>query len=240
MAKLLIVDDDEGTLSWMTAAFESLGHKVRGALGARAALEAVNTERPDLIIADILMPELDGLTFARIVRRHQNVPVMFLSIARRQAEAVLLGAVGFVQKPATATEIREAVTRVLGDRRERSTILIVDDDADIREAYRACLEPSFNVLEAEHGRVALDRLREQRVDLAIVDVRMPVMNGAELVRAMRADPRLDRLPVIVQTNDQTALRASVWRDLRVERLLTKMEFANWLSAQISDHLSEKP
>lgn len=240
MARLLVVDDDEATLEWMTAALASMGHEVRGALGARTGLQAVDEQRPDLIISDVLMPELDGLGFARLVRRHRNVPVMFVSVARKQAEAVLLGAVGYVQKPATPAEIREAVTRVLGHPEARSTILVVDDDPDVRAAYHDCLESSFDVVEAEHGRAALDRLHERGVDLAIVDVHMPVMNGAELVRAMRADSALDKVPVIVQTNDPTALRAPLWRELHVDHLLSKVEFADWLSGRIDEHVSGAP
>jgi CheY-like chemotaxis protein len=236
MAKLFIVEDDQGTLSWMSAALATLGHDVRGAVDPRVALEAVSTWRPDLIITDILMPEMDGLTFARIVRRHEKVPVMFVSIARKEAEAVLLGAVGYVQKPATATEIREAVTRVLGHPEARNTILVVEDDPDVRDIYRTCLEPSFEVVDAENGRVALERLRKRKIHLAIVDVHMPVMNGIELIRAMRADPTLQRVPVIVQTSDLTALRAPIWRDLHVSQIVEKGAFLDWLNTQIVEHL----
>jgi CheY-like chemotaxis protein len=236
MAKLLIVEDDEGTLAWMSAALQSLGHEVRGAIGGRSALAALRTWRPDLILSDILMPEMDGLAFARILRRHEDVPVMFVSIAKRQAEAVLLGAVGYVQKPATANEIREAVTRVLGHPEAKNTILVVEDDPDVREIYRSCLEPGFAVIEAENGKVGLERLRERTIDLAVVDVHMPIMNGIELIRAMRDDPALAKVPVIVQTSDLTALRAPIWRDLHVAQVVEKGEFFDWLNDRIVAHV----
>jgi CheY-like chemotaxis protein len=235
------VDDDEGTLAWMAAALSELGHEVRAFLGGRAALDAASAWRPELIVADILMPEMDGLCFARLARKYQDVPVMFVSIARRQAEAVLLGAAGYVQKPATAAEIRDAVTAVLGHPQTKNAILVVDDDPDVREIYRSSLEPTFEVIEAEHGRAALDRLHEpRRVDLAIVDVHMPVMNGVELIRAIRADAAIEKLPVIVQTSDVTALRAPVWRDLHVAQLVDKAEFFDWLDSHIVRHVSGQP
>jgi CheY-like chemotaxis protein len=237
MAKLFIVEDDESTLTWMTAALEGMGHDVRGAIGGQAALDTIGSWHPDLIIADILMPEMDGLSFARLARRHHGVPLMFVSIARKQAEAVLVGAVAYVQKPATASEIRDAVTRVLGHPQTRNTILIVDDDDDVREIYRECLTPSFEIVEAPDGKAALDQLHHQAVDLAIVDVHMPVMNGTELIRAIRADPALEKLPVIVQTSDLTALRAPVWRDLHVTQLVEKGDFLRWLNTKIVDHVS---
>jgi CheY-like chemotaxis protein len=181
------------------------------------------------------MPEMDGLTFARLAQRHPGVPLMFISIAKKQAEAILSGAVGYIQKPATVGEIREAVERVLGRGAQRNAILVVDDDADIRELYRSFLDPRFVVFEAEHGRRALELLKAEPVDLAIVDVHMPVMNGPELIRAIRADSALQQLPVIVQTSDRTALHAPVWRDLHVSQLVDKHDFLHWLNGQIDEH-----
>jgi CheY-like chemotaxis protein len=236
MAKLLVVDDEEGTLTWTKAALAGAGHDVRTITGARAALEALRTFRPDLIISDIFMPEIDGLAFARLVQRYQGVPVMFISIAKKQGEAVLAGAVGYVQKPVTAAEVRAAVERVLGRGATRNTLLVVDDDPDIRFLYRSFLEPRFTVLEAADGRAALEILRQAPVSLAIVDVHMPVMNGVELIRAMRDDPALRELPVIVQTSDPTALRAPVWIDLQVSGTIEKGRFLEWLHGQIDAHV----
>jgi CheY-like chemotaxis protein len=232
MAKLLMLDDDPQALEWTTAALSTRGHEVVGFTTARAALAALESWTPDLIVADILMPELDGLAFARIVRRHRNVPLMFISIAPRQAEAVLAGAVGYVQKPASATEIREAVDRVLGERARQNVVLVVDDDEEVRDLYCAVLEPRFTVATAENGKQALERIREARFDLAIVDVHMPIMNGLELIRAIRADPTLEKLPIIVQTSDRTAAQAPVWRTLRVSKVMDKSTFLDWFESNL--------
>jgi CheY-like chemotaxis protein len=235
MASLLILDDDEGTLAWMSAALTGLGHTVRAFRSGQEALVALARWRPELIISDILMPEMDGLTFVRLVRELHDVPVMFISIAKKQAEAVLAGAVGYVQKPATAQEVRAAVEQVLGKAAHRNSILVVDDDADIRDLYRTFLEPRFIVFDARDGQAALEVLHSQPIDLAIVDVHMPVMNGVELIRTMRDEEALQSVPVIVQTSDQPALKAPVWRDLHVSQVVDKLTFMQWLDAEIEDH-----
>jgi CheY-like chemotaxis protein len=234
MAKLLMLDDDVEATSWMRAALESRGHDVTVYYSARDALESLQTFRPELIVADILMPEIDGVAFARFVRVHRGVPVMFVSIAKKQAEAVLAGAVGYVSKLATAQQIREAVERVLVDRDRRNVVLVVDDEQDVLDLYRDYLRGPFEVLDAGNGVEALRTLKKQRVDLAIIDVHMPVMNGMELVRAIRADPALDALPIIVQTCDQAALKASVWKPLRVAQVLDKVRFVDWFEEQMRD------
>ena len=238
MAKLLVVDDDVGTLGWMVPALEAKGHTVRGMTQATQALDTLRDWTPDLIITDIFMPEMDGLRFARLTRHYHGVPVMFISIARREAEAVIAGAVGYVQKPATAAEVRSEVERVLGRSAERNTIVIVDDDADTRELFHACLESRFEVLEAEDGAAALAIMKTRRIDLAIVDVHMPVMNGVDLIRNMRATPELEQVPVIVQTSDRGALGAPIWRDLHVAMAMDKRDFPGWLLGQIEAHVAD--
>jgi CheY-like chemotaxis protein len=235
MARLLLLDDDEGTLVWMAAALRGSGHDVRTFTGAHEALDAIDKWKPQLIISDILMPEIDGLSFARMVREHGDAPVMLISIAQKRADAVLSGAIGYIQKPATAAEVREAVERVLGKSAQKSTILIAEDDDDIREIFASQLEPRFVVVGAADGRRALEILRTRPVDLVITDVQMPVMNGVELIRAMRADKAFERIPVIVQTSDRCALRAPVWRDLQVAQLVYKPDFFDWLERRIESH-----
>lgn len=232
MAKLLMLDDDARALTWMRAALESRGHEVAVFTTARSALAALRTFTPDLIVADILMPEIDGLAFARLARGRRGIPIMFISIAKKQAEAVLAGATGYVSKPASIEEIRAAVDRVLGEGARRNVILVVDDDTDILDLYAAFLEPRFVVLGATNGREALDVLQTQHVDLAIVDVNMPVMNGVELVRAIRADSVLESLPIVVQTSDRTALHAPVWAPLHVSQVMNKTAFVDWFEAQM--------
>jgi CheY-like chemotaxis protein len=232
MAKLLLLDDDEQATTWMAAALDSRGHEVSAYSSARAALDSLERSAPDLIVADILMPEIDGVAFARLVHLHRNVPIMFVSIAKRQAEAVLAGAVGYVSKPASARDIRDAVERILGEGARKNVILVVDDDADVLALYRDFLESRFEVRGALNGLEGLREMQTHRVDLAIVDVHMPVMNGVDLVRAMRADSTLQALPVIVQTTDPTALRAPVWKALQVAKVLDKMRFVDWCEEQM--------
>lgn len=113
MASLLLIDDDQAALSWMSAALEARGHDVKRCARARDALAALESASPDLIVADILMPEMDGLAFARLVRKHRGVPLMFVSIATKQAEAVLAGAVGYLERDVDAARLPQILHAVL-------------------------------------------------------------------------------------------------------------------------------
>lgn len=81
------------------------------------------------------------------------------------------------------------------------TVCIIDDDADVRDIYRTKFEQEgFSVVTAENGEVGLRLIREQHPDIMLVDIQMPVLDGLEVLRAVRDDPVLSRIPAIVFSN----------------------------------------
>lgn len=80
-------------------------------------------------------------------------------------------------------------------------VLVVDDMADIRETLREVVElGGCDVATAENGKQALAILSERVPCLAIIDLRMPIMSGAELIEAMASDPLLRQVPILVSTS----------------------------------------
>ncbi|HEX8794188.1 MAG TPA: response regulator [Polyangiaceae bacterium] len=105
------------------------------------------------------------------------------------------------------------------------TVLVVDDDADIREAVADVLEDSgYFVLEAGDGREALARLDSLHGEpcLMLLDMMMPNMNGAELLKALSNGQRLGALPVVVMsanTTDASEARRVLRKPVPVDALL---------------------
>ena len=88
---------------------------------------------------------------------------------------------------------------VESDEAERPTILVTEDHAELRAYLRRHLEDRYRVIEASNGREGLDTARRTIPDLILCDVMMPEMDGEEMCRAIRADPELSYLPVIMVT-----------------------------------------
>ncbi len=77
-------------------------------------------------------------------------------------------------------------------------VLIVDDDPDIRTLYRLVLrQEGLEVIEAENGQEALDKIQAEAPSLVLLDIMMPGMDGYEVCRRLRSDPRTARLPVLM-------------------------------------------
>lgn len=100
------------------------------------------------------------------------------------------------------------------------SILIVDDEFALAELLGELLElRGFEVALAINGQLGLARMSERRFSLVITDVMMPLMNGIEMVRRMRATPALAELPVIVMTAVPTGISDEERR--LVQGVLTK-------------------
>jgi two-component system chemotaxis response regulator CheY len=82
------------------------------------------------------------------------------------------------------------------------SILVVDDSANARLVLRLAFEAKgARVIEAENGRAGLALALRERIDLIFSDIRMPVMDGLQMIRALRADPAHAKTPIFVLTSD---------------------------------------
>ena len=101
----------------------------------------------------------------------------------------------------------------------------MDDSLTARTFIARTLEiagvPLNHVHEAANGREALDLLQREWVDMVFADINMPVMNGVELVRAMRANELFQAIPVIIISTDRSTHRMNELKDAGVQAYLTK-------------------
>jgi CheY-like chemotaxis protein len=82
---------------------------------------------------------------------------------------------------------------------DRTTVLVVDDNADVRTYVRSVLAATFRVIEAADGRAGLEAAQSELPDLIVADVMMPELDGLALGRALKDDPMTDAIPVVLLT-----------------------------------------
>ena len=114
--KILIVDDEERIVSLVKAYLKQEGFWVAAARDGKEALKVARTEKPDLIILDIMMPEMDGYEFMRLHRREQNTPIILLTAKVDKDDKVIgleLGADDYVTKPFRPRELLARIRAVL-------------------------------------------------------------------------------------------------------------------------------
>ncbi|HTZ19032.1 MAG TPA: response regulator [Dissulfurispiraceae bacterium] len=98
-------------------------------------------------------------------------------------------------------------------------ILVVDDSSIIRSIVIRSLKMSGlqlnQVHQAENGREALGILENNWIDLAFVDINMPIMNGIELIEAVRRNPSISDLPIIVVSTESSTIRIEMLKEKKV-------------------------
>ncbi len=113
---VLVVDDDPQLLRLVRANLESVGYRVLVAMDARSALELVDVEIPDMIILDIMLPEIDGYEVCRRIREFSETPIIMLTAKVEDVDKVKglkLGADDYLTKPFSAQELLARVEAVL-------------------------------------------------------------------------------------------------------------------------------
>ncbi len=131
--KILIADDEPEIVKLVRAYLEAAGYRVVTAKDGREALVVTRHEKPDLIILDLTMPEMDGIEFTRRLRQEKNTPIIMLTARVEETDRIIgleLGADDYVTKPFSPREIVarvRAVLRRVQPEPEASEVLRADD-----------------------------------------------------------------------------------------------------------------
>ncbi|GAC1347334.1 MAG: hypothetical protein NVSMB27_12520 [Ktedonobacteraceae bacterium] len=239
---ILVVDDEPDIAHLIQRYLERAGYQVHLAHNASDALKMAQTQHPDLITLDIMLPDTDGFTVLEWLKSDQataTIPVVLLSIVDDGGRGKLLGAVDYLRKPISEEALLERVGLILSEDRAQ-LILVADDDADIRGLVAENLRRAgYQVVEASDGAEAVALAQRDRPSLALLDIRMPAMDGIAALRALRADPATRSLPVIMMTASPGAFEESrsTIKALGGAMLLSKSHTIEELAAAIDRGLT---
>jgi putative two-component system response regulator len=214
---ILIVDDSLFIRKALSKQLEKLGANVSQAEDGDQALTAALSGGFDLIISDVEMPHLDGFGLCEKLNENsitRGIPVIILSSLDSDKDierGFRVGAAAYVPKSEAHTQLNATIERVLEKSRfQRSRlILVVDDSEKIRQILSQSLEAAgFQVITAENGREALERIQEIHPDLILSDMDMPVMNGFDFCKKVHTDPTLAAIPFVIMSanSNQASMR----------------------------------
>lgn len=199
---VLIIDDDPDARALLRRLLAADGFHVEDAHDGASGIERARAMRPDAITLDVLMPGMDGWAVLKELRSDESladIPVIMLSVLREQQLGLALGASEYVTKPVDRAQLR----RIMHRHRPASAtgpVLVVEDDTETRRVMaRSLLKEGFRVVEAENGRVALERVAAERPGVILLDLVMPTMDGLEFLTELRRTDAGRAIPVVVLT-----------------------------------------
>lgn len=234
MSKIVIIEDDPILARVYGNKLQVSGNQVTVASDGESGLEMVKSTKPDLVLVDLMLPNLSGIEVIKKLRRDMNfarIPIIAYSGADEDIMAEAQEAnptVLLSKKMMSPREIYENVEAVLETSRMwnvfpahptepeyaageleakvmQGRILIVEDDSIISTLVKSIVEKAgYEGVVAEDGGEALRILNKDANFVAgVFDVELPKIKGTDLLRHMRTEKRLMRIPVMMMTADES-------------------------------------
>ena len=207
--RILIVDDDDDFRTLMKTQLSHAGYTVFDARDAASAIHIARTAHPDVITVDLLMPGVDGWSFIDRLRQAPdlaNIPIVVVSgAANAKHDARLPIDVSVIAKGEGHDRLLREISLALAGRRG-ATILVAEDDADLRDVLTTSLTRNgHQVITARDGAEALAAIEREHIDLLVLDLIMPNIDGFEVLARLKEIQMNETLPVIVVSGTDRSL-----------------------------------
>ena len=207
---LLIVEDDPNYAGIMVDAAHAAGLKAVVTARGAEALDLALQYKPVAMSLDVFLPDMLGWNVLSQFKRTletRHIPVQVLTMDEDRQQGLSRGAFSYLSKPTTTEGLSAALARIndyVQPRRKK--LLIAEDDEGERLSIATLLDhPDVEITAVASGEEALERLRTERHDCMVLDLRLPDMSGFDVLDTVQTDPALVDLPVVVFTGrDLTA------------------------------------
>jgi signal transduction histidine kinase/DNA-binding response OmpR family regulator len=238
---VLVIEDDPSAQELLRVHLESAGYGVLVTANGRQGLEWLSQIRPDAVILDILLPEMDGWEVLQRLKgdpQTRSIPVMVVSVVDDRQLGLALGAVDYLVKPVSRELLLESLGRLTFTTKVRTrtvTALVIDPDPEALARYRQLLEPDgFRVIAETEGTAGRQRAIDERPDLIVLDAMLADVDGFELAATFRHDPQTSAIPIWVTTPGSLAPDAKARLNGNVQGVLERGDDAitalrSWLT-----------
>ena len=200
---VLIVDDELPARELLASYLEEEYQTATAASGAEAVKKALQL-LPDTITLDVLMSGGNGFETLVALRKSPetaNIPIIIVSIVDQKQVGFALGAADYLIKPIRKPVLLETIRKhVLPHTDDDAAVLLVDDDPRTLELLEETLRSAgYETQSVRTGARALEVLSSKFVSAVLLDLLMPGMDGFQVIRHIRQEPTLKKLPILVMT-----------------------------------------
>ena len=174
---ILVVDDDTPIRSLLRQELTETGYLVREAANGKAALDMVRLEKPDLIILDVMMPEINGFDVAAVLKNDpatMDIPIIILSIVQDKERGFRIGVDRYLTKPIDTEKLFREVDELLEQGVSKKRVLVVDEDESaVKSLTEVLTARGYKVVEAKTDNL-LETASESMPDIIMLN---SVYNG---------------------------------------------------------------
>ena len=236
---VVLIDDDVAMHDLIRRTLSKIGLKLVGAVDSEKGMQIVREMKPKLLLLDVLMPGRDGWSILKECKSDpelKDMPVVMVSQLSQDVLSQSLGADDYLTKPINRELFLETVSRLILSSDPEGTVLIIDDDADVRDLLSRMLsDAGFKYATAKDGKEGLEKVVDKPT-LIVLDLEMPRMDGFEfLENYMKDTETMDRAPVLVYSGKDLSEVQKEILDKNVAGMVKKDEVSmDELSAIVSN------
>ncbi len=217
--KVLVVEDNPLNMKLVKTLLELGRFQIIEAETAQKGINLAKEIIPDLILMDIQLPDMDGLSAVKVIRQAEStnhIPIVALTAYAMEGDkekALNAGCTGYITKPLKTKSFLNKINKYLQQdvkensynqtqiRDHRHKILIVDDDPlDVKLLDASLSSEDYKVFNAHDGSTALEKIETIQPDLILLDIIMPGIDGYEVTRRLKTSTKTRDIPIILITS----------------------------------------
>ena len=195
---ILIVDDDAHIRELLSQEFSEAGYRLRLASNGREALAEVRRERPDLVVLDVMMPEINGFDVAAVLKNDpqtHDIPIIILSIVQDRERGFRLGVDRYLTKPIDTTALFREVDALLQQGTSHKRVLVVDEDATTVKTLADVLTARGYAVTEANGAELVEKAVATQPDIIILNALLSQKH--EIVQSLRFEKGLENVVFVV-------------------------------------------
>nr|WP_225896412.1 PAS domain S-box protein [Amazonocrinis nigriterrae] len=192
---ILVVDDDTNIRELLRQQLETEGYNVREAKDGMDAIQQSKTTRPDLILLDIMMPQINGFDVAAVLKNDPytaDIPIIILSIVEDKERGWHIGIDGYLTKPINTEKLIHEIGSLLSQGTSSKKVMVVDQNASTLKILSDVLQTQgYSVIEASNPQECIHKALSTKPDMIIIDSLLS--QQADLVKTLRFEKELENV-----------------------------------------------
>ena len=227
--KILIIEDELAVGMMISYWIKSLGHDAMIAADGAEGFKMAKTQTPDLIITDVLMPNMDGFTFFKELKKNKltsNIPVIILTARGKMEDSFkVLGADDFIAKPFEEDELISKIERLLrkpafSKKTTKKILLAGSSEVAVMRMVTELEKGNFDVNFSWDGTDVIAKAVNFSPDIIVMDVLTPGIKAHEVINLLRQMPQSQKAPILLYSYFDTESLGIVTMSEKEEEILT--------------------
>jgi signal transduction histidine kinase/CheY-like chemotaxis protein len=197
-ATILVVDDDDSIRSLLEQELGDAGYLIEQAANGKEALARIRRHKPDLVILDVMMPEMNGFDVAAILKNDpgtMDIPIIVLSIVQDKARGFRIGVDRYLTKPIDTAQLFAEVGSLLEQGKSKKKVMVVDEDTTTVRSLTDVLQAKGYLVVESDGKELMEKAIEAQPDIIILNSVLSAKQ--EIVQSLRFEKGLENVLFLI-------------------------------------------